>query len=122
MIDWAQARQLQEDVGKEEMAEVVELFLSEVDEAMETLQNGYDTIPAEDRAAAFHFLKGCASNLGFKTFGDQCSLGEEVTKGGGAFRILKSQILLPFMQVPNNSLLANMTLSLASSKTLRSFR
>jgi HPt (histidine-containing phosphotransfer) domain-containing protein len=83
MIDWAQARQLQEDVGKEEMAEVVELFLSEVDEAMETLQNSYDTIPAEDRAAAFHFLKGCASNLGFKTFGDQCSLGEEITKGGG---------------------------------------
>lgn len=83
MIDWAQARQLQDDVGKAEMAEVVELFLSEVDDAMETLQNGYDAMPAEDRSASFHFLKGCASNLGFKTFGDQCSLGEEITKGGG---------------------------------------
>lgn len=83
MIDWAQARQLEKDVGKEEMAEVVELFLAEVDEAMEKLQSAYDEMPAEDRSTSFHFLKGCASNLGFKSFGDQCSLGEEVTKTGG---------------------------------------
>ena len=83
MIDWVQVRQLQDDVGKEEMAEVVELFLAEVDEAMETLQSHYDTMSVEDRSAAFHFLKGCALNLGFKAFADQCSLGEEITKGGG---------------------------------------
>ncbi len=83
MIDWAQARQLQDDVGKEEMAEVVELFLAEVDEAMEILQSGYDAMSAQDRSASFHFLKGCASNFGFKAFGDQCSLGEEITKTGG---------------------------------------
>jgi len=90
MIDWAQARQLEKDVGKEEMAEVVELFLAEVDEAMETLQFDYDRMSAENRSASFHFLKGCASNLGFKTFGDQCSIGEETTKAGGIpdFQIL----------------------------------
>lgn len=82
MIDWQQARQLQEDVGKAEMAEVVELFLSEVDEAIEILQNEYATMPASDRSASFHFLKGCASNLGFKAFGEQCAQGEEIIKAG----------------------------------------
>jgi len=82
MIDWQQARQLQHDVGKDEMVEVVELFLSEVDEAIETLQKTYDEMSASDRSAAFHFLKGCASNLGFQAFGVQCGQGEEATKSG----------------------------------------
>jgi HPt (histidine-containing phosphotransfer) domain-containing protein len=82
MINWRQARQLQNDVGKDEMVEVVDLFLSEVDEAMEALQNKYATMSATDRSAAFHFLKGCASNLGFETFGDKCVQGEESLKAG----------------------------------------
>ncbi len=82
MIDWKQARQLQEDVGKEEMAEVVELFLLEVDEAVEALQKDYAGMSSTDRSAAFHFLKGCASNLGFKAFGDECAQCEEITKAG----------------------------------------
>ena len=82
MIDWQQVRQLQQDVGAEEMSEVVELFLCEVDEAIEMLQNDYTNMSAADRSASFHFLKGCASNLGFKDFGDQCSEGEEITKTG----------------------------------------
>ncbi len=82
MIDWVQVRQLQADVGAEDMDEVVELFLDEVDEAMENLEAEYDAMVFNDRSAAFHFLKGCASNLGFKTFADQCSQGEEVTKAG----------------------------------------
>ncbi|KAB7614675.1 Hpt domain-containing protein [Amylibacter sp. SFDW26] len=82
MIDWAQVRQLQEDVGADEMDEVVELFLDEVDEVMENLATGYEAMAPNDRSAAFHLLKGCASNLGFKTFADQCSQGEDVTKAG----------------------------------------
>ncbi len=82
MIDWQQVRQLQEDVGKEEMTEVVELFLSEVDEAMETLTVNYADMPPDERSAAFHFLKGCAANLGFETFGNRCAEGESVTKSG----------------------------------------
>ncbi len=82
MINWQQARQLQQDVGKDEMAEVVELFISEVDEAIETLRNNYSTMAASEKTAAFHFLKGCALNLGFNTFGAQCGLGEEITQSG----------------------------------------
>lgn len=82
MIDWQQVQQLQEDVGKEEMEEVIELFMSEVDEAMEKLEANYAGMVPSDRSAAFHFLKGCASNLGFRAFGTKCSLGEEATKDG----------------------------------------
>lgn len=89
MIDWQQARQLQDDVGKDEMAEVVDLFLSEVDEAIGLLQDEYESMEAKNKSAAFHFLKGCASNLGFREFGDQCSQGEAAINAGGkpAFQI-----------------------------------
>jgi hypothetical protein len=53
-----------------------------VNEAIETLQSEYATLAANERSAAFHFLKGCASNLGFKDFCDQCSIGEEITRKG----------------------------------------
>ncbi len=82
MIDWMQVRQLQDDVGAEDMDEVIQLFLDEVDEAMQNLETQYETMPPNDRSAAFHFLKGCASNLGFKTFADQCGAGEESAKAG----------------------------------------
>jgi hypothetical protein len=37
MINWSQIKQLEEDVGAEDLAEVVMLFLSEVDEAISEL-------------------------------------------------------------------------------------
>ncbi len=83
MIDWAQVRQLQDDVGAEDMDEVVELFLDEVDEAMGTLETDYTTMGPDARSAAFHFLKGCASNLGFNVFAMHCGKGENITKTGG---------------------------------------
>ncbi|PCH98602.1 MAG: histidine kinase [Rhodobacteraceae bacterium] len=80
MIDWIQLRQLQSDVGKDEMDEVVELFLTEVDEAIEVFQKNVGAMAFADKGAAYHFLKGCAFNLGFQAFGEKCSEGEEVSK------------------------------------------
>jgi HPt (histidine-containing phosphotransfer) domain-containing protein len=80
MIDWNQLRQLQDDVGKDEMKEIVEVFILEVDEAIETLESNYNNLSFDDRCASFHFLKGCASNLGFKDFGNQCSAGEDASE------------------------------------------
>lgn len=82
MIDWAQLRQLQDDIGKDEMDDVVELFLCEVDEALATFEDDYEEMSLEDRSASFHFLKGCAANLGFKDFGHLCSEAEQDTKNG----------------------------------------
>lgn len=81
MIDWAQVKQLEEDVGSEDLADVVTLFLSEVDEAVEALQS-LPKDAAPEVAAALHFLKGSAFNLGFQEFGDYCATGETQAHGG----------------------------------------
>lgn len=81
MIDWAQVKQLEVDVGAEDLADVVTLFLSEVDEAVEALQSlPKDSAP--EVAAALHFLKGSAFNLGFQQFGEYCATGETQAYGG----------------------------------------
>ena len=81
MINWAQIKQLEEDVGSEDLSEVVTLFLSEVDEAVSELDAVSGGTP-QDIAAALHFLKGSAFNLGFQEFGDYCAEGESQAHGG----------------------------------------
>lgn len=83
MIDWDQIKQLEEDVGAEDLADVVEIFIEEVDEAVDALRNGSAPTGA-DLAAALHFLKGSAYNLGFKAFGDKCSDGEKDANAGSS--------------------------------------
>lgn len=81
MIDWAQIQQLEEDIGVEDFGEVVTLFMAEVDEAVSELDNNRPKSP-DAMATALHFLKGSAYNLGFKTFGDYCSEGENLAQNG----------------------------------------
>jgi HPt (histidine-containing phosphotransfer) domain-containing protein len=81
MINWQQIKQLEEDVGPEDLAEVVTLFLSEVDDAVSDLNKVAASTP-EEIVAALHFLKGSAYNLGFQTFGEYCSEGEIKAKNG----------------------------------------
>lgn len=86
MIDWKQVQQLEEDVGTEDFAEVVALFLDEVDEAIEPLK-APEGIPLDTVGALLHFLKGSAYNLGFEAFGSYCSNGEEMAKAGEAAEV-----------------------------------
>lgn len=74
MIDWERVAQLCDEVGPENFSEVVELFLEEVDEAVSRLGEAAD---AAALAAALHFLKGSALNLGFARFGRLCHEAEE---------------------------------------------
>ena len=62
MIDWDRVRELRAEVGEDAFDEVVELFLDEVDESVESLTPGCD-VPA-----ALHFIQGSAENLGLKEF------------------------------------------------------
>jgi len=71
MIDWNQVATLRDEVGAEDFEEVVELFLQEVDEEIETL-----TTTSDELAAKLHFLKGSALNLGFQEFSSLCQSGE----------------------------------------------
>ena len=73
MIDWSRVDALRDEIGVEDFAEVVALFLDEADEAVARL--------SPDRGAAavsadLHFLKGSALNLGFDRFAALCQDGE----------------------------------------------
>lgn len=73
MIDWDRVQALRDEVGVDDFAEVVNLFLEEVDEAMTRLSAG---LAPTALSAALHFLKGSALNLGFAEFARLCQEGE----------------------------------------------
>ncbi|MDO6729828.1 Hpt domain-containing protein [Marinovum sp. 2_MG-2023] len=77
MIDWARVSELREEIGEEDFAEVVELFLEEVDGVMDTLVSDH-----EDLESQLHFLKGSAMNLGFDRFAALCQSGETAAGAG----------------------------------------
>ncbi len=83
MIDWAQIKQLEDDIGTEDFGDVVVLFLEEVDEAVNQLAENPPTDAAQ-MAPALHFLKGSAYNLGFSAFAEYCSQGEALAENGQA--------------------------------------
>lgn len=73
MIDWGKVDELRNDIGEEDFDEVVDLFLEEVEEAMERLRAG---LPSDKLECCLHFLKGSALNLGFSSFSELCAKGE----------------------------------------------
>lgn len=80
MIDWQRTLQLRDEVGAEDFDEIVELFLSEVEDALDRLDAaGTDTAQIE---AEMHFLKGAALNLGFQALASLCADGETAAASG----------------------------------------
>jgi HPt (histidine-containing phosphotransfer) domain-containing protein len=76
MIDWDKVQELAEDVGRDGFDDVLDLFLQEVETALQTIAM------ADDLEAALHFLKGCALNLGFADFARLCAKGETLAARG----------------------------------------
>jgi len=70
--------ELRDEVGAEDFAEVVEIFLEEVDEVMDRLRAVPDVSTYETE---MHFLKGSALNLGFEALSDLCSRCEADARG-----------------------------------------
>ena len=81
MIDWDRVNELRLEVGAEDFADVVEIFLEEVDEVITRLTDQPDPATFEDD---LHFLKGCALNLGFAALSDICQDGEQKAASGDA--------------------------------------
>lgn len=80
MIDWSRVHELRREIGEEGFAEVVDLFLDEVETAIGRLST---STAKKALAEDMHFLKGSAWNLGFVEFGALCHDGERrVTSGG----------------------------------------
>ena len=90
MIDWDKVTELREEIGDEDFAEVVELFLEEVDEAILGLRDG---VAQGELESSLHFLKGSALNLGFRAFSTLCADGETAAAGGEYDRVDLSEII-----------------------------
>lgn len=95
MIQWARVTELRDEVGAEDFDEVVDLFLEEVEEA---IQNLSPDSTANQMEQHLHFLKGSALNLGFRVFSDLCQDGERKSAKGETGTIDLTAIIDGFEQ------------------------
>jgi len=79
MIDWDRVRALRDEVGAEDVDEIIDLFFCEVERVMATLSEVSD---AKSLGENVHFLKSGALNLGFSAFSDLCGQAEKDAESG----------------------------------------
>lgn len=72
MIDRLRLAELRDEVGTDDLAEVVGLFCEEVEETLARLQSQACGVDPED----LHFLKGSALNIGLSEVGKLCQQAE----------------------------------------------
>ena len=82
MIDWSRVEELRDEIGAEDFDEVVELFLSEVEDRIDLALTKAESESFEED---LHFLKGSALNLGFDQFAQLCDAGEQQAANGLLF-------------------------------------
>ena len=82
MIDQDRLDELANDFGAEDLAEIIEVFLGETWEAIEELEGKIGAMSDEEQRDQFHFLKGCARNIGAMQFGE---VREGFETGGKTF-------------------------------------
>ncbi len=80
MINWTKVEELKNDIGAEDFEEIVEVFLSEVEEELDKLPDK----TLSELESSLHFLKGSALNLGFAEFSVLCQEGETKSAQGSA--------------------------------------
>lgn len=81
MIDWTRVRELKDEIGEEDFAEVAEMFIGEVEEVIARLK----TSPEPERYEEdLHFIKSSALNLGFDELSALCETGERKAAAGDA--------------------------------------
>jgi HPt (histidine-containing phosphotransfer) domain-containing protein len=68
MVSWDRITELRDEVGDDDLAEVIALFCEEVEEVLEKLEGA----SSEDLPAHLHFLKGSAANIGFHNLSARC--------------------------------------------------
>lgn len=84
MIDWDRVDDLKAEIGEDDFAEVISLFLEEADEVAATLRG---EMAADQIEAALHFLKGSALNLGFSLLAQLCQDGEKAAAAGNGAQV-----------------------------------
>lgn len=87
MIDWERVREFHGEIGADDFAEVVAMFLEEADEAVTRMS---PHLTAKALEAVLHFLKGAALNLGFVALSALCQEGERRAASGSTAVDLKT--------------------------------
>jgi HPt (histidine-containing phosphotransfer) domain-containing protein len=91
-IDWARVAELKEEIGADEFAEVVDLFLTEADAMVDDLAGlapgGYEE--------ALHALKGAALNIGLTGLAALCLEGERQAAAGRAGEVNVAVLLTAY--------------------------
>ena len=72
MINTARIQELKEEVGEDDLFEVIELFCDEVEDVLQSLES----TPQNEMAAQLHFLKGSALNIGLDGVSELCRAEE----------------------------------------------
>jgi HPt (histidine-containing phosphotransfer) domain-containing protein len=81
MIRWDRYEELRSEVGDDDLAEIVDLFLLELEDSVAAIM----AAPMSGLTAdAFHALKGSCLNIGFDALADLCAHAEQaVARGEG---------------------------------------
>ena len=72
MIDQTRLQELVDDFGAEDLDDLIESFLEEAAESVMNLEAMVSDEVCDERSAQFHFLKGCALNIGAVDLADLC--------------------------------------------------
>ncbi len=113
MINEARIRELTEEVGEDDLVEVIELFCEEVEEVL----NALDATTAAEMPSRLHFLKGSALNLGLDYVSELCRIEETKLKTDpasqadiaairSAYATSKEMLLKPGTSRPHTRLLS----------------
>ena len=110
MIDWSRVIELRDEVGAEDLEEVVELFLEEVEATLSDLSPDAD---AKTLAEQMHFLKGSSLNLGFSDLAQICADGERNAGDGNCGAINLEDVQTCYAQ-SKTTFLANLSDQIAA--------
>ncbi|MGR3320522.1 MAG: Hpt domain-containing protein [Pseudooceanicola sp.] len=87
MIDWTTLNALRDEVGHDGFAEVMELFLADLDTGAAALR------PGPTLEAQLHFLKGAALTMGLTDLAALCQQGETAAARGASDGIDIGQVV-----------------------------
>ena len=74
MIDWDRVTELRDEIGAEDLATVIEMFLEEVAEKLQEVMDGTSKAALSED---MHFLRSSALNIGFVKLAEMCAAVEE---------------------------------------------
>lgn len=93
MISVERVEELKSEVGADDFAEIVTLFLADAEAVIERLRTARDPAEAEE---LLHALKGSALNIGFDALAGLCRDGQGAAAGTPAWAVRHAQLVETF--------------------------